>query len=320
VGDRARSSRVPTRGRRARSIVAATVALIVLGLAIAGAPTGGGAAGAADSAATPVRHETLTLVDPSRPTEDPSAGRSAPDRTLVTEVYVPPGPGPFPIVVLAHGNNGNPGKLSQLLEAWAGAGYVVAAPAFPLTNDLSGGPSILADYVNQPADLSFVLDELLARSRRSTGPLAGRIDARRIGVAGFSLGGATVYGMAYNRCCLDRRIDAVLLMDAARLDFPGGAYRPIRGPVMFVHLRNDPLVPYRLSTESYAEAAPPKLLMTLERGIHPEPFENLPSPHDAAVIAATTAYWDLYLQRQGTIRTIVRAGTEPGLSTVIAER
>ncbi len=267
-----------------------------------------------------MRHETLTLVDPSRPTDDPSSDRSAPDRTLVTEVYVPAGKGPFPVVLLAHGNNGNPGKLSELLEAWAGAGYVVAAPTFPLTNDLHGGPSVLGDYRNQPGDMSFVLDQLLARSRRSTGFLAGRVDRRHVGAAGFSLGGATVYGLAYNRCCRDRRIDAVILMDALRLEFSGDSFGRIRGPVMFVHLRNDPIVAYRNSTESYAKAIGPKFLMTLEQGVHPEPYENLPSPHDEAVTAATTAFWDLYLQRQGTIRTVVRAGTEPGLSDVIAER
>ena len=88
--------------------------MVLLGLA--SAPVG-----AAGVSPTPVpTHETITFVDPSRPTEDPTADRSAPDRTLVTEVYVPGGKGPFPIVLLAHGIAGNPGKLSQLLEAWAG--------------------------------------------------------------------------------------------------------------------------------------------------------------------------------------------------------
>lgn len=294
----------------------AFAATLVL-LALAASP---GTAAPTPTAATngPVRHETLTLVDPSRPTDDPGGTRSAPSRTLVTEVYVPRGKGPFPAVLLAHGNNGNPGKLSQLLEAWAAAGYVAAAPAFPLTNDLSGGPSILGDYRNQPGDLEFVLDELLARSRRKTGFLAGRIDPRHIGAAGFSLGGATIYGYAFNRCCRDPRVDAVILMDAFRPPFDG-AYR-FRGPVMFVHLRYDPIVSYDNSSAAYAESTTPKLLMTLEQGVHPEPFENIPSPHDEAVIAATTKFWDVYLRDEGTIRSIVRAGTDPGLSTVVAER
>jgi hypothetical protein len=60
--------------------------------------------------------------------------------------------------------------------------------------------------------------------------------------------------------------------------------------------------------------------MTLEQGLHPEPFENVPSPHDEAVRAATTRFWDAYLRGRGTIRSIVHAGTEPGLSTAIAKR
>ena len=290
----------------------AVLTALVLGSAPAAAPEAG-AVGVAR-----FTHRTLTLVDTSRPTQDPVADRDAPTRTLVTEVYVPAGKGPFPLVVMAHGNNGNPGKLSQLLEAWAGAGYVVAAPRFPLTNDVTG-PSAPGDVLNQPADMTFVIDQVLRRSRGSGVFLGGRVDPRHIGVGGFSLGGATVYALAFDRCCRDRRIDAVILMDALRLQI-GVAPLRIRGPVMFVHLRNDPVVKYGNATESYAEATTPKLLMTLEQGIHPEPYENIPSPEDAAVMAATTRFWDVYLRGEGGIRSIVRAGTDPGLSSVVAKR
>src|SRR4051812_31479398 len=84
------------------------------GASVASAPQRPGAPGSAMP--VPVRHQTITLVDTSRPTEDPIADRDAPTRTLVTEVYVPGGKGPFPLVVMAHGNLGNPGKLSQLQE------------------------------------------------------------------------------------------------------------------------------------------------------------------------------------------------------------
>jgi predicted dienelactone hydrolase len=114
---------------RARTVL---VVLLTVGLAIAVLGTGSArAAVAPPERADSVRHLTLTFVDHSRPTEDPSGTRSAPSRTLKTEVYVPSGRGPFPVALMAHGSDGDPNKLSELLTAWARAGYLVAAPAFP---------------------------------------------------------------------------------------------------------------------------------------------------------------------------------------------
>jgi len=42
--------------------------------------------------------------------------------------------GPFPLVVFAHGYQLGPDTYARLLRAWARAGYVVAAPAFPRTH------------------------------------------------------------------------------------------------------------------------------------------------------------------------------------------
>ena len=194
------------------------LAVSIVGLA----PT---TAGAKRTGVHEVQHVTMTFVDPSRPTVDrPGGTRSADTRTLVTEIYIPSGRGPFPLVVFAHGNAGNPGKLTQMLGAWAKAGYVVAAPTFPLTNDLTSAQTVIADYVNQPADISFTIDQVLRTSRRSkTSPLYRRVDARHIGLAGHSLGGATAYGVAFNDCCRDRRIDALIAMDAVKLPFDGVA-------------------------------------------------------------------------------------------------
>jgi dienelactone hydrolase len=276
-------------------------------------------AGAADRGTRPPRHLTLTLVDRSRPTEDPSGARSAPSRTLVTEVYLPRGKGPFPLIVFAHGFGGNPGKLTQMLSAWARAGYVVAAPTFPLTNDLTPAPQILVDYVNQPGDLSFVIDQMQKRSRRSDSPLSRKVDARHIGLAGHSLGGVTVYGAAFNECCRDPRVDAAVVMDGR--DAPFGESRfSFRGtPLLIIHLTGDPVVPLSYAQDIYDQARPPKYLMALSQGVHFEPFEDVPNPHDAAVVATTIAFWDAYLgDEPGARRAIVRAGTEPGLSTVTA--
>jgi dienelactone hydrolase len=301
---------------RTRTVLVAAVVGVVV---VVTATSTAGATRARPLRAHQVQHLTLTLVDRSRTTDDPGGTRRAPSRTLRTEVYVPSGRGPFPLVLMAHGNNGDPAKLSELLTAWARAGYVVAAPAFPLTNDLSGGPSILGDYVHQPGDLSFVIDQLSAANRRGRSPLHGKVDTHHIGLAGHSLGGATALGEAFASCCRDRRLDALVVMDGRLAPFPHShdVFRTL--PMLVIHLRGDPVIPYSYAQQLYVAAKPPKYLMTLTVGIHFEPYENTPNVHDAAVTAATTAFWDAYLRHEpGAARRVVRVGTQHGLSRVYA--
>src|SRR5207253_210206 len=102
-------------------------------------------------------------------------GRRVP-RPLETVVRCPATPGRHPLIVFAHGFALTPATYHHLLDAWAQAGYVVAAPVFPLTTaNAPGGPDE-ADIVNQPRDMSFVITKLLAENARARGVLADRID------------------------------------------------------------------------------------------------------------------------------------------------
>jgi len=68
--------------------------------------------------------------------------------------------GPFPLIVFGHGFAVTPQPYSLLLDAWTKAGYVVAAPVFPLENaNAPGGPDE-RDLSNQPGDMSLVLSWL----------------------------------------------------------------------------------------------------------------------------------------------------------------
>ena len=253
-----------------------------------------------------------TFVDTSRTTGMPGDPWYAPNRTLVTDVRYPKGDGRHPLVILAHGNDGNPGKFSELLTKWAQAGYIAAAPRFPSTTDRPETYNF-ADYVNQPADVSFVIGQLL------NSDLKDRIDADRIGVAGLSLGGGTVYGLAYNPCCFDARIKSAIVFDGFR--FPFDTEFTVNSiPVIIFHGDADPVLPYAQAKKSYEQSAQPKWFVTLVGGSHSSAFEDAPSPHDDIVEQVTVDFWDLtLLNDRGGAALIEQHGSVPKLATVESE-
>ena len=136
-------------------------------------------------------------------------------------------------------------------------GYVVAAPTFPLSNGAAPGGPKLTDYVNQPADVSFVIGRVL-RLARTDPSLRRAVDRHDVGIAGHSLG-AIATGSAW-RCCHDRRVEAAVAFSGLVLPFPGGtAYAGRIPPLMLVHGDKDGTVPYSGSTwiaGARAEGAP----------------------------------------------------------------
>src|SRR5207248_3269789 len=121
-------------------------------------------------------------------------------------------------------------------------GYVVAAPTFPLSNgNAPGGPNA-SDYVNQPADVSFVITRLLALD--DDAPLRREIDGKRIGVSGHSLGAITTLGVAANSAVQDRRIDAAVPISGLELPFGSGSFFSTpTPPLLLVHGTADGTVP-----------------------------------------------------------------------------
>jgi predicted dienelactone hydrolase len=258
-----------------------------------------------------------TFVDESRPSPASNLAPEAPTRTLETRIALPPGKGRHPLVLLAHGANGNPDKFSQLIDTWARAGYVVAAPRFPRSSDAGG--NFIPDYVEQPADLSFVLDRVLELNRTKGSKLRGRIDPKHIGLAGLSLGGFTTYGTVWNSCCRDDRIDAAILMSAVFGPFPEGEYDFRSVPVLLLHGDADGLYPH--SVEAYPQLAGPKWFVTLQGGTHAFPFEDVPEASDEVVREVTTAFWDRWLKGERRAeRAISEAVEASGLATLQQER
>jgi predicted dienelactone hydrolase len=124
--------------------------------------------------------------------------------------------GSFPLVVFSHGNGGVRFQSWFLMQTLASHGFVVAAPdhtgntAQDAINGTSDPPGVVAN--NRPRDVSFVIDEMLARDADPASPFHRRIDDRSIGVAGHSFGGFTALAMAagFGDFAPDPRVDAIV--------------------------------------------------------------------------------------------------------------
>jgi dienelactone hydrolase len=193
-----------------------------------------------------IGQSSFTVVDPTRTTAAvAAAGLGAqPSRSVDVTLLYPsidgePAEGPFPVVVFAHGWNGRADTFLEAGEVWAEAGYVVALPTFPLSRE---GVAFGDDYVNQPGDISAVLDSLAEGG--PDGSLEGLADLDHVAVGGHSLGSATVFRAAYNSCCVDDRIDATIPVSGGPSDIGEGGYETWpQTPMLLVHGVVDLAVP-----------------------------------------------------------------------------
>jgi dienelactone hydrolase len=287
----------------------------------------------APSAPFPVGLRVLSLVDTTRAIHP--NGTSQP-RPLVTYVRYPAlGPagrtdlrnappaasaGPFPLVIFGHGFAVTPDLYKRLLAAWARAGYVVAAPVFPLENaNAPGGPDE-TDLVNQPQDVSFVISSLLAADRASGDPLAGLIDPSRIAVAGQSDGADTALALAYNGNFRDARVRAVISLAGAEIPGVSG-FSFARGepPLLAVQGTADPINPPNLTDAFYEPAQPPKFRLNLLGAEHLPPYTDQ-QPQLHIVAGVTTAFLDRYLRHDsGALGRLTALGNAPGKAAVLAQ-
>lgn len=295
------------------------VALAAMGLLV-GCGGGGGVAPRVESqrpARSGLGIRTETFVDASRGTDAKGDQAAKPTRTLSTQIHYPAdrdpeavagdgapaakSHGPYPLVIFAHGNTvSEPTAYAPLRESWARAGYVVAAPTFPLSSTTLSGAG--ADFVNQPADVSFVIGQMLALSAAADGPYAGLIDPGRIAVAGHSLGAMTALGVTANNCCADARIKAAIVMAGAETPFPGGRFftGSTHVPTMVVHGDADTNVPIAQGRKVFTDAPPPKAMLTLLSGDHNQPYFGDQRTSQARLVATTTlAFLDRYVKDDG---------------------
>jgi predicted dienelactone hydrolase len=115
-----------------------------------------------------------------------SAGNAAPEASIAAA------PAKFPLIMLSHGTGGSAAIIGWLGTALAAHGYIVAAVNHPGNNGLEQyTPQGFTLWWERARDISVVIDQMLVDSA-----FGSRIDANRIGAAGFSLGGYTMIALA----------------------------------------------------------------------------------------------------------------------------
>ena len=253
----------------------------------------------------PVVDETLALVDPSRVTPARGLVPEHPGRELITVIRRPIGPpGPLPLIVFAHGWNSNPTVYEPLIDAWAEAGYLVAAPTFPdSTNTLPGPPT--TSYTEQARDISFVITALLSGR-------AGPVDSTRIAVAGHSDGGTDVALLALNPAYTDPRVRAYLsLSGEIPPDVPGPWNATPTGALLVAVGTNDEYGLLPKSTQVFDAAdITAKVRLTVEGGDHLGTFIGS-APQSVSVRAETVRFLDTALQSGGASSNQLLSSLEP---------
>ena len=267
-------------------------------------------------------------------------------RDVSAKMYCPAADrGPFPVIVFSPAQGDSRDACAYLGRHWASHGYVCfhvqhesAARALKGKGH-SGKPSadVLSDaesLVDRPLDIRFALDQI-AQMNKADKAVCGRLDLKRIGMAGHALGAYTALIMAgqvfiaptqEEVSSADRRIKAVIAMSPPvpvrnRNDFdrvyghvaipglhltglrdgaPSGGARPEDRRAPFDHIR-----------------APGQYLVIFKDGDPMlykgrRPAGQAARPNDARLCdlirMSTTAFWDAHLKNDAAAQAWLNEG------------
>ncbi|WP_213452532.1 alpha/beta hydrolase family protein [Rhizomonospora bruguierae] len=213
-------------------------------------------------------------------------------RSIPVTVWYPQGPGPFPVVLFSHGLGTSPVDYRPLLMRWARAGFTIAAPTYPQTSSGSRQMNVL-DVLNQPADASATLDQVLALNRKAGDPLRGRLATDRVAAAGHSAGGITTVGLF--TVARDDRLRAGVVLAGSSLGM-GLTYAGAPAPMLFVHGQRDTVVKYADGKAAFDAVPWPKAMLTLPAAGHGEALLSSEDGAFTAVADTTLDFlrWSLY--------------------------
>jgi pimeloyl-ACP methyl ester carboxylesterase len=217
-----------------------------------------------------VTQQSISWVDTSRPT---TANRDFPgrdSRELKGRIWFPSDKqgAPYPLIVYSHGYMSQHKEGEYLLSFLASHGFVAVSVDFPLSNGSSPGGAVVSDIAKQPGDVSFLIDQMLARAKQADNLLYGLVDADRIAAIGLSLGGLTTELVTFAPQLKDPRIRAAVSMAGPSVFFTPEFFAGSTIPFMYIGGTADAIVPYRENAQPIPKKYPHSVLVTLDSGDH----------------------------------------------------
>ncbi len=298
----------------ARTALAVAAAMAVAGLALAAC---GGPAATGPDPAGGRGQPTTTTIPPRPPAERGLAVTTsqvefvdstrqvvlngtvlAPVRALPTTLWIPAGTGRVPLVVFASGFDVGPPTYARFCATLASAGYLVAAPAFPLEDPALGFPLSRTDLPDEATDVSFVITQLLE------GSLAGRIAPGEVAVVGHSDGADVALMTAYEAGHVDARVQAVVAMAPDPIT---DTVVPSTVPLLLIQGTADNVVPYSASAAVFAQVEAPRYRLSLIGAGHLPP------------IVGGTAWTPVLDSAVADFLDAVLAGRGPGVTALAEE-
>ena len=267
-------------GRTTALILACAATVAACGESTVSVPS----SGTREVAPLTVSRSERVWTDDTRPTARNGSFPGAPNRTLRTLLWLSSSAHPQPLFIMAHGFTGLPEKFEAMAHAIATAGFVVAAPAFPLTNQEAPGGQVgnIQEVAHQPADVSFLISALLDANATPGDALHDRIVPTHIAALGHSLGGTTVTALTRKACCRDPRVAATILFAPGPVDFFRNRFGddPIAAgpPTLILQGHRDPIISLGSSQNLYAQFDPPRFLVGIPEADHSDAIEARTEP------------------------------------------
>jgi len=282
-------------------------------------------------------HAQTTPRDNAVQVIDQDWNDSARSRVIPVRLRVPPGSGPFPVILFSHGLGGSRGGGAMWGEWWSKHGYIVVHLQHAGSDEALWREKGLRDAMANArramtpqnlalrvGDVSFAIDEV-ERRRAAGDPLLARADLSHIGLAGHSFGAQTTLAATgekarFGRNHPDPRIRAAIAMSpatwGAETDM-AERYAAMRLPFMSLTGTEDkvPLTP-QITPENRTlpyryMPAPDKYLLVLNGANHmvyngqPEQrawSEQNRKVHAPLIEQVSLTFWDAYLKGDNAAR------------------